>query len=342
VSLSADGNQIVWRDDDLQKLVFRELNDGKYNVCARYVTPESKWVHFQHCLLSDDTCVITYANDTEMGLSIFSYPEMTLQAEIAIPFDSPERVQYITGASLSPSGRRIAVASNDRIWVIDKVAGQWRKWCAWTSPMRAHRALAWSPDSTLLAQGHNRGHKMEVARIGNGKIELLPIFAQPNPTVAEVREHIGNGSIEQLNLGTLYEVDVSVWQVVSVGFFQHEGLLAACGHGPVSPDLGRSSVVAIWDTRAKQLKHCHRMPGSSLRMLQPCSQRRSYFVLDNNAIYEVSIDTGRITAIYQGEADNDRFAHPRHFVVSIRHLRLTAIDERGRVAIWELPSQNGK
>jgi len=342
---------LVWHDNHTGRLIFHDLGrltDGNFSTPS-FTMEQPRCEQLKLCLIPDtrSRCALVFSDSRGFEIVILRYPEMSVDQHMAIPFpQGPDLLIYATGAAISASGQRIAVASNSAVWILEEQENVWHSRQACSIHARAYSELAWSPDEQLLAVGWCRN--LLVAHVSREKTDMLPIKAVPRPSVDELREHSSEWW-EQAKRGSLYEVGLSLSGVYSVEFFQQGGLFAASGCTPDKKDRVPGSIipagggfVALWDTRNSRLVSCDFLQGAFATGMRACWPRRSYFVSlsdrtdGNKSIQEIGIDGSHSRAIYRMPPGSDAYDRIIQFAVSLTHSRLVAIDQDGRVVTWSL------
>lgn len=348
ISLSPKGDVIVWHDVTEDRLIFQELTDenarsSDFPTLPIDGAPQSR---LSFCLISQSRtrCVLVFASGTRLNgeridVLIMRYPAMTLESRIVIPLE-PDC--YLTGAAVSPSGERIAVASNGNVWALDlHTRNEWRQREVWSLNIYRSSTLAWSPDAELLALGTL--YNLYVSRVTHDTIAPLPIRAVPSVQTSELREHARRGTlehaIEQLDKGTLYEVGLRLHGVYSVDFFEKGNLLAASG--AVTRNLripSSDGFVALWDCRSTRMVRCDLIPETDATEVGTFAARGSYFVYlwggeKPVRIQEIDVESGRTVCVYQVSRDAGRL---EQFAILEKQSLLIAISRAGQVLTWPL------
>ncbi|MEM6366235.1 MAG: hypothetical protein AAF745_17530, partial [Planctomycetota bacterium] len=154
----------MWHQDDLYYLSDagpnHRLNLWKYDIDSKEKTQVTKFVDFDVKNPSmgpgpDDQGEIVFQN----GSALYRMDLATLKStevRVRIPGDQPslrpmmvDAAKFVTGASVSPSGKRVAMAARGDVWSVPKTTGTPRNLTS--SSGSAQRYPAWSPDGRWIA-----------------------------------------------------------------------------------------------------------------------------------------------------------------------------------------------
>jgi WD40 repeat protein len=277
------------------------------------------------------TAVATHGTDilllaTAGGVSAWRMPEMTFARGFAPPPPGPGDVaphaDVVTAIAPAPDGGETAVAIENRILVYETATGLLRR----ELPSRAGdvRALAWSPDGTLLlATVVERGGTVWLLRAADGR----PVARVPLEHAGAALAFAGDGlaavggvdAIALVRPGDVPRVVSGPIGPVDALAFAGDRLLSAGGDG----------VVRAWDVATERLVARWPAAGAILALAPAPDGRRIASARRDGTIRVHEPDGTVLETLAWHDAP----------VVSLAWSGATLVsgDATGRIAVWDIP-----